>query len=277
MEKLISTKTSTSVLPSLICDHCGEKRYTTINLLGSERTVPCLCRCQCQALEAQKAEEKRQQQRKAVNKIKKYSLMDQRFAHCTLANWQDHIGPPGLKKTALKYISQWQEMKENNVGLLIHGGPGIGKSHASFTIANELIHRYRVVVVAVSAIGLLSRIKETYAHYGREAEVDILNSLNHAALLILDDLGAEQKTEWSTAMLYQIIDSRYRSGKPMIITTNLNLDQLRKKLTLGDGVDRTFDRIVEMCLPMEVTGTSNRTAVAHEKRQQLLTILKKGE
>lgn len=277
MEKLISTKTSTSACTTLICDTCGENRYTTINVLGVNRTVPCLCHCQCQALEEEKQENLRQKQQKAVNKIKKYSLMDQRFANCILANWQDHIGPPGLKKTVMKYISKWPEMKENNVGLLIHGSPGIGKSHASFTMANEIIQSYRAVVVAVTAIGLLSRIKETYANFGREAEIDILNSLNNAALLILDDLGAEQKTEWSTAMLYQIIDSRYRSGKPMIITTNLNLDQLRKKLTLGDGVDRTFDRIIEMCLPMEVAGPSNRTAVAMEKRQQLLKLLKKGE
>ena len=89
--------------------------------------------------------------------------------------------------------------------------------------------------------------------------------LKNASLLILDDLGAENNTEWSKEKIYEIIDSRYRQSKPMIITTNLTKDQLRDKLTSGDGVTRTYDRLIEMCTPIEVKGPSKRVIAASEK------------
>lgn len=76
-------------------------------------------------------------------------------------------------------------------------------------------------------------------------------------------------------MLYQIIDARYRSGKPLVVTTNLTLDQLQEKLTSHDKVDRTYDRLAEICLPIEVIGASNRALVARSKRQQLIDALRK--
>ena len=78
-------------------------------------------------------------------------------------------------------------------------------------------------------------------------------------------------------MLYQIIDSRYRTGKPLLITTNLSLDQLREKLTLGDGIDRTYDRIIEACMPLEVKGSSHRVKAARSKRKHLLEMLRQEE
>jgi len=65
--------------------------------------------------------------------------------------------------------------------------------------------------------------------------------------------------------LYEIIDSRYRDGKPMIVTTNLTLEQLKNKLTGEDGVTRTYDRLIEMCYPVLIQGESKRVRKAREK------------
>ncbi len=81
--------------------------------------------------------------------------------------------------------------------------------------------------------------------------LEAIITAKEAALLILDDLGAELKTEWSTCFLYEIIDARYRSGKPTIVTTNLTLRQLREHLTDKNGIPRTFDRLVEGLTPVE--------------------------
>lgn len=275
--KVINTAESALTSTSWKCEDCGEPTRKEIVLLGKSRRVPCQCSCQREILLQQKTEEERQRRARAVERLRKYSLMDAKFADSTLAAWDDIIGSEKLKKTVQRYVENWPDMKANNVGLLIYGDPGIGKTYASFSLANEIIQQYREVVVAVSAIGLLSRIKETYGRFGQEVEIDIIRTLENASLLIIDDLGAEQKTDWATAMLYQIIDSRYRGGKPLFITTNLSLAQLQEKLTTSDNVDRTYDRIVEVCLPLQVRGTSNRAAVAKNKREQLLTLLKKEE
>ena len=274
---MIHTQVSSSTWTSWTCDNCGEATLKDLEILGKLRRVPLECRCRRQAHLDRQAEEERWHKLKRIERLKKYSLMDDRFHHSTLANWDDDLGSPKLKKTVTRYVASWPEMKSSNVGLLIHGDPGLGKTYAAFAVANELIQRHQAVVIAVNAIGLLSRIKETYSRYGQEAEIDIIRTLENAGLLIIDDLGAEQKTDWAAAMLYQIIDSRYRGGKPLFITTNLTLDQLREKLTTTDGVNRTYDRIVEVCLPVKITGSSNRAAMAKDKRQQLVDLLRKEE
>lgn len=275
MENVISTKASELTSTNWKCDTCGKPQKIRLEILGKERVVRCNCECETAAYEAEKAEEQRRRLFKAIEKLKKYSLMDAKFHGSTLAGWDASIGSPKLKKTVSKYVENWPEMKANNVGLLIHGSPGIGKTYAAFAIANEIMQHYQAVVVAVNTIGLLARIRETYNQQDKEAEIDIIRSLEKSSLLILDDLGAEQKTDWSTAMLYQIIDARYRSGKPLILTTNLSLEQLQDKLTSGDTIDRTYDRIAEICLPIHVKGKSNRTEVAKTKREQLMELLKK--
>ena len=269
---MISTQESGSV--STTCDVCGESLFMDIEILGKMRTVRCVCECEKEEYQKRKEWEKNQKKIQRLEKLRKYSLMDDRFEGCTLEAWSDDIGNAKLKRIVERYIEHWTEMLESNIGLLVHGDPGIGKTHAAFTIANEIIDRYNTPVIAISSIGLLSRIKETYAKYGNEAEIDIINRLKNAQLLIIDDFGAEQKTVWATSMLYQIIDSRYRSGKPMFITTNLTLKQLQEKLTADDGIDRIYDRIVEACQPVEVKGKSNRAKVAKEKQRMLIDLLK---
>ncbi len=250
------------------------ERVKTITLLEKEYRVRCMCECEEEEYRKQKEAEETERKNKRLLRLRKHSLMDDRFSECNLENWDDKKGNEKLKRIATRYVDKWRELYENNIGLLIYGAQGTGKTWAANTIANEIISRYREPVIAISSIGLLARIKETYAKYGGEAEADVINKLKNASLLIIDDLGAEQKTEWATSMLYQIIDSRYRSAKPLFITTNLSLDQLRDKLTLNDGVDRTYDRIVEVCQSIEISGVSIRATEAAKKRERLVRILK---
>jgi DNA replication protein DnaC len=78
-----------------------------------------------------------------------------------------------------------------------------------------------------------------------------------ADLLILDDLGAEKPTEWALEKIYQLVNLRYESLRPMIATTNLDLNSLERLLG-----ERTFGRLIEMCLPVEVSGEDYRRKIA---------------
>jgi DNA replication protein DnaC len=80
--------------------------------------------------------------------------------------------------------------------------------------------------------------------------------LNDFDLLIIDDLGAERKSEYMQETVFNIIDSRYRSGLPFIITTNLTADEIKKPQEVS--FQRIYDRILERCFPVEVTGQSRR-------------------
>jgi DNA replication protein DnaC len=74
--------------------------------------------------------------------------------------------------------------------------------------------------------------------------------------LILDDLGAERNSEFALEQVFSVIDSRYRSKKPLIITTNLTLDELKHPTDLAHS--RIYDRILERCVPLKINNRNIR-------------------
>ena len=94
-------------------------------------------------------------------------------------------------------------------------------------------------------------------------------------LLILDDFGMERGTEYGLEQVYNVIDSRYRSQKPLIVTTNLTLEELQNPEDTAHA--RIYDRLIEMCTPVRITGENFRKARAREKMEQLKTLLNRKE
>ena len=71
-------------------------------------------------------------------------------------------------------------------------------------------------------------------------------------LLIIDDFGMERGTEYGLEQVYNVIDSRYRSRKPLIVTTNLTLEELQHPEDTAHA--RIYDRLLEMCSPSALLG-----------------------
>ena len=97
-----------------------------------------------------------------------------------------------------------------------------------------------------------------------------LKSLKHGGRLqldedIIDDLGVERSTEYAMEQMFFVIDSRYRSRRPMIITTNLKLSELKNPPDLAHA--RIYDRILERCAPILFDGKNFREENAGATRQ----------
>ena len=90
--------------------------------------------------------------------------------------------------------------------------------------------------------------------------------------LIIDDLGVERNSEYALENIFSVIDWRYRSGKPLIITTNLPLAQLKQEIKIEKK--RIYDRILERCIPVKIDGVSRREAMANDNMQTMKNILK---
>lgn len=90
-------------------------------------------------------------------------------------------------------------------------------------------------------------------------------------LLIIDDLGAERNSEYATEIEFSVVDARYHSGKPLIITTNLSLVKMESETDAGKC--RIYDRILEMCVPMKMDGDSKREKLATNKMHDMKEIL----
>ena len=93
-------------------------------------------------------------------------------------------------------------------------------------------------------------------------KTEYINALASYQLLIIDDLGVERNSEYALGIIFSVIDRRIRSGRPLIITTNLPLKEIKSETMLDKR--RIYDRILEMCTPMYVGGTSKREAIAGE-------------
>ena len=79
------------------------------------------------------------------------------------------------------------------------------------------------------------------------------NDLFSCSLLILDDLGAESKTEWTRDFCHELIDYRYRESLPTVITTNLGIYDIKNAYG-----ERIFSRIYEMCQGVELSASDYR-------------------
>ena len=144
-----------------------------------------------------------------------------------------------------------------------------GKTYAAACIANYLLNRRRSVVMT-SFVKLL----ESMMNFKEDDSV-LISRLNRAKLLIIDDLGAERSTDFALEKVYDIVDSRYRAKLPVILTTNLSMDELMQATDIR--YTRIYDRIFEMCYPLEFVGRSWRKAEANRRFKDFETFMEEGD
>lgn len=110
--------------------------------------------------------------------------------------------------------------------LLFYGRTGLGKTHLSLSIANEVIKKgYNVIYGSVN--NFFAKIE--YEKFSKGNDTYTLDLLCDADLLILDDLGMEFATSFTNSALYTIINTRICKNLPTVISTNLSPDELRDK------------------------------------------------
>lgn len=143
---------------------------------------------------------------------------------------------------------------EHSKSLLMKGGTGLGKTHLSLAIANEVI-RKGASVIYTSAPQILSKLEREHFNYRYDEQEDTFNSLLKCDLLILDDLGTEFVSEFSRSCVYNLFNSRILANKPIIISTNLQLDEL-----ITTYSQRFVSRLIGACDRLDFIGEDIRTA-----------------
>lgn len=242
----------------LHCAVCGKPKQARVRWInGQMKTVGVTC--DCYEKEQQKRREREQWNRTqdAIKRLHQMGVMDPRYLKNRFEIDDTPESYPG--RLTRRYVDRWQEMSHKGKGLLFLGKPGTGKTFYSCCVANALIDK--------GIFAFVTNVTEvTRTFKGEEDRRRLLHYTSFAALMVLDDLGAERSTEYAIEQLYSIVDQRYRSGKPLIVTTNLTLDQLKNAPELGR--QRIYDRVMEMC-PFDHTFTneSRRSLSAAENKE----------
>lgn len=229
------------------CKYCGAKLlYRGVVSNGRVLrwfTMPERCTCTAageywrrhDAKEAENAEQQREREDKqrrfdrAMRIVGQYH-MKRKFTVRTFATWDPRPEAEAAFQIAADYACNFKKYAKTGTGLYFEGPNGTGKTHLAAAIANQLIAE-GIPVICKTSIGLLDDIK---AAFDRN-EAEILRLLKSIDLLIIDDLGKEQCTEWSQTMLYSILNDRYEDMRPTCITTNYGEEVLLQLLSLPDG------------------------------------------
>lgn len=148
-------------------------------------------------------------------------------------------------------------------GAYFFGKVGTGKTLLAAIIAQEIIKRGRQVIFAtVPTISM--QIRSTFKGDAKISESEILDKLFTVPTLILDDIGMEKPTRFVCSMLANVFNERYNARLQTIMTSNYPLKELEgifNSPTDGgatlDG-SRLYDRCKQMCVPVELKGTSRR-------------------
>ena len=216
---------------------------------------------------ATKAEEDRKKQEEArqelqrMERLRSASLIENRLKNANLATFQQNKDNAQLYKIVRNYVQNFDEMYRNNQGLLLYGPVGTGKSYAAACIANELLNQ-KIPVIMTSFVKILQMIQDKQVE-----ESELIARLNNAKLLIIDDLGTERNTDYGLEKVYNVIDSRYLAGKPLILTTNLMLTDMKENM--DTRYKRIYDRIFAMCFPHRVAGASWRMNQAADRYDEM--------
>lgn len=254
----------------LCCGTCRERKEMDITVPESLRPSGVMrvrqnCRCERERYEAQEKARREQDFQIRMERLRRDGITDPAYLKYTFD--QDDRRNPEVSDVCLKYVQNWDSMKADNIGILFYGDVGTGKSFLACCIANALLGRL-VSVSVTNFPRILNTLQGTFDDE-RQKRID---RLQQYSLLVIDDLGVERDTAFSVEQVYNVIDTRARSGKPLIVTTNLSMKDLQNPPTLAHK--RIYDRVLEMCpIRLKLTGESRRVSNANDRKEKARRLL----
>lgn len=201
-------------MTSKICPDCGGIGYYKEAVPYGHPRFGMLVPCHCKLAE--------RDQRTAGELLELSNLAA--FADKTFDTFDPEVR--GVKRG---YLKAREFARKPSGWLVFFGNYGTGKTHLAAAIANELLHHnYRVLFAVVP--DLLDHLRSTF---GPSSEVEYdqrFELIRDAAVLVLDDLGTENTTPWAREKLFQIINHRYNSRLPTVITSNRRPEEIEPRV-----------------------------------------------
>lgn len=227
--------------PKYFCKKCEDKGYYDIN----GKTVRCSCMksalvtCACAELN-----------RYAPLSLSTFESFDLEYYDKSI-NSKVKTSPYEHMSKVFRFCQNYADnFSKNSESILMSGETGLGKTHLSLAIANEVIKKGYGVVYA-SAPPIISKLEKEY--FSSDKDDSLFSMLADCDLLIIDDLGTEFYSQFAVSQFYNLFNSRMLSNKPIIINTNLTITELKEKYT-----DRFVSRICGNARQLDFLGRDIR-------------------
>lgn len=250
-----------------MCGKCHTRKEYEIDLLGAKRRVPVACKCAQEEMERKVKIEKFQ---KRKNEIADHIAILQDMGAAIVPGHTFAENDSMSRKntdTMTGYADHFRAAIEKNIGLMLYGNPGAGKTFYAECIANQVLED-GLFAWMTTIKGITEAMK---LDKGENRKV-LLHYIRNVDLLILDDFGAERDTPYMAEQVLEIINARSMAKLPLIVTTNLepSIMAQEKEITYR----RIYERVFEMCGPVRIEGETRRAGIASRKIADLKEILR---
>lgn len=232
----------------IYCGKCNTPLQTRQIILGKEMILPVLCKCGEERESIIKAKKAESERLEWVRELKK-GIIGTSYQNMTFEKSAFEL------KASHKYVDGFKRYKTENVGLMFIGSKGTGKTYAAAAIANALTDN-GISVLMANVTWFVAKMQE-FNHQ------EFITSLQRPDLMIIDDIGVERENGYMFEQIYTVIDTRYQSQKPLIITSNITLEEMKSCKDIRQ--DRIYDRLKEMCVPIVMAGESLRVKKANNR------------
>lgn len=244
------------------CRECGKPRQSAQG--GYLHPVG----CECEEKREKEAMEERERERheKEVKRLRGECFGDERkrFRDATFDGSDPGINP-SIMERCRAYCRDYRLIRENELdfGYFFYGKPGRGKTHAASCICNELIEKYETSVRFESESSIIARC------FNSTERADYLDRLVRYDLLVIDDLGVRStrlngEPNGYLQFIEELINRRYESLKPVIVTSNLPLNRPDPG-GRSPEMQRISSRLSEITRPIDFTGEDLRGGKGAER------------
>lgn len=224
-----------------ICPVCGEPTTKAITFCGNTMYIARQCSCIRKLKEQEATELKRiEQQEKYKEAILGIPVSYRAFTfeRSLFPESKDYL-------VAREYVNNWTTNKAQGKGLMLMGKPRNGKTYLASAIGNAIAKDYQDSVFLDNYTSMIRKANNYNA-------VDALfDNIEKATLLIIDDL--QMILPKDRRITYEIINRRYVTRKPLIITTNLNGTDIAGLIKEDLQNEQVFSRIHQMCEPVGIS------------------------
>lgn len=219
--------------------------------------------CAAQRAERERAERETLRQQALKVELEKQltqTAIPERFIGRTLDSYRAETdGQRKALEICRAYVEGFDRHLKLGTSLVMSGLPGTGKSHLAGAILQAILPRH--VGVYVTLMDLIRMVRETWRRDSPTSESELLARLQAVPLLVIDEVGMQYGTDGERAIVFDVLDRRYRSMKPVVLMTNLGKEEFRAAVG-----ERVFDRLTEVAKWMPFDWPSHRAQARREMR-----------